>query len=468
MVRLGLARADATPPTGSYHRVWGAARHDRSTGVHRPLWADVIAFAPLGGERPAWLRVQLDLVGFTVAQHQSLQTALAAAAGVPPDHVVITYSHTHASGRFEPDRVALPGGELLPAYLERLWSDVAEAARQAVAGMQDVCITYGTGRCALAVNRDYWDESHGLFVCGFNPDTPADDTLIVARVSDRSGRLVTTIVHYGCHPTTLAWENTLISPDYIGPMREEVERILGAPCVPLQGASGDLAPRDGYTGDTAVADRNGRQLAYAALSALQALDPPATDFVYRGPVISGATLGAWAHVPFSPERTAEAARFASAAHRVDLPMKPKPTRAELEARIAHWTATQAEADRRGDPVAARDAGARAERARRWLSYVDDMPAGETYPLQFYVHRMGDAIWVACGGEPYSLLQTELRRRFPGQMLLVSPLAGDFTVAYLMPADRYGIGLYQEEPSTLGRGCLEILIEAISRRIQETR
>ena len=29
---------------GIYHRMWGAARHDRATGVHRPLLGDVLIF----------------------------------------------------------------------------------------------------------------------------------------------------------------------------------------------------------------------------------------------------------------------------------------------------------------------------------------------------------------------------------------------------------------------------------------
>ena len=55
------------------------------------------------------------------------------------------------------------------------------------------------------------------------------------------------MVNYACHPTTLAWENTLISPDFPGAMREVVERATAAPCVFLQGASGDLGRlRDEY------------------------------------------------------------------------------------------------------------------------------------------------------------------------------------------------------------------------------
>ena len=104
-----------------------------------------------------------------------------------------------------------------------------------------------------------------VFGFGINPRGPADDTVLVARATDAAGKTVATFVNYACHPTTLAWQNTLISPDFPGAMRELVEQATGAPCVFLQGASGDLGPHEGFVGDPAVADRNGRQLGHAAL-----------------------------------------------------------------------------------------------------------------------------------------------------------------------------------------------------------
>jgi len=251
-------------------------------------------------------------------------------------------------------------------------------------------------------------------------------------------------------------------------LREGVERATGAPCVFAQGACGDLGPRHGYVGDPSVADRNGQQLAHAALSALAALGPPGTDFAYAGPVISGAILGAWEYVPQSEERVTATTRTGGGSHVVDLPLKPIPSRDALERDLAGWEAKQREADARGNPTAARDFGARAERARRWLGRLATLPTGPTYPLRFSTLRLGDALWVTVGGEPYNLLQTEVRRRFPDRPVIVSPLAGGLAAAYLLPRDRYGKGLYQEEPSSLGPGCLEQLIEAVSDRLGALR
>src|SRR5439155_14442721 len=132
---------------------------------------------------------------------------------------------------------------------------------------------------------------------------------------------IASVVNYACHPTTLAWENTLISPDFPGAMRELVHGATGAPCIFIQGASGDLGPREGYVGDPAVADRNGRQLAHAALAVLEALPPPLTRFVYTGAVISGATLVPRAHQPLPAEGRERIARWRLRRWTVDLPYR---------------------------------------------------------------------------------------------------------------------------------------------------
>ena len=467
-LRFGLARTDITPPVGIYHRLWGAARHDRATGIHCPVTAEVMAFGALedAPDAPPYLiRAQLDLAGLVQAQHEELVRILAEVGRVAPAQVVISFSHSHSSGWFVPDRFNLPGGELIPGYLEELYEKIGQAGQQAVANRQEASISYARGSSTMAGNRDYWDAERGSYACGFNPNSPADDTVMVARVSNTAGQTTAVIVNYACHPTTLAWDNSLLSPDYVGALRETVEQATGATCVFLLGACGDLGPREGFVGDTAVADRNGRQVGYAALSALESMDAPLMDFAYTGPVVSGATLGTWAPIPMSNERLAATTQIAGGCYHVELPIRERPDRAQLEQELAEWNARAEAAQTQGDLKAAGDSRAYAERARRWLARLDDFPPGDTFPVQYSVHRLGDAIWITCGGEPYSLLQTELRRRFPAHPLLISPVSGDLQVAYLLPHDRYGKGLYQEEPSILAQGCLEKLIDAIGERVQ---
>ena len=95
-----------------------------------------------------------------------------------------------------------------------------------------------------------------------------------------------------------------------------------------------------------------------------------------------------------------------------------------------------------------------------------LPEGKAFPYRFSVYQFGDAVWITCSAEPYSWLQAELRRRFPNLTLMISSLAGNNQVAYLLPREDYGKGLYQEEPSSLAPGCLETVADAITTRIEE--
>jgi hypothetical protein len=465
---FGLARCDITPPVGIYHRTWGAALQDRSTGVHRPLTATALVFrdtaappSPLSEQ----VLVALDLVLLMAPDMEGLLGTLARQTGLLAEQIVIVFSHTHAAGLIGRDRAGLPGGELIGPYLDNLAAQLAKIIQQARDSIQPVTLLFGTGRCALAAHRDFMDEAGGQYVCGFNPAGPTDDTVLVCRVAAASNRTLATLVNYACHPTTLAWQNSLISPDFPGAMREVVEATIGAPCVFLQGASGDLGPREGFVSDVAVADRNGRQLGYAALAALEALPPPGTCFRYAGPVVSGATLGTWAHEPLDQAEHAANARWHCRRWTVPLPYRAElPTRENTLAEQARWQDEEKTARQAGDTKKARDCRALAERATRWLTRLEALPPGKTFPMPAWLWQTGDALWVAVEAEHYNLLQRSLRAGFPGTQVVVMTLANGSRVTYLPTADAYGKGIYQETIAVLEKGCLEELIDELGGAI----
>ena len=265
----------------------------------------------------------------------------------------------------------------------------------------------------------------------------------------------------------MAWENTVISPDYVGAMREVVEGATGAPCLFIQGASGDLGPREGFVGDTAVADRNGRQLGHAALAALEAVPPPDADYEYAGPVVSGATLGTWKYVPAGDDRRRACETWQVREFVVPLPYrKDLPNPDEVKRQRAKWEQEEAAAKAAGDAIRARDARAMAERMNRSLLRVGHLPPGDWYPYTVRLWRLGDAVWLALSGEHYNLLQRELRHRFPGTPIIVGTIANGYDVSYLLDKDSFGKGLYQENVSILARGSLETLIDAIADKVSE--
>jgi hypothetical protein len=458
--RFAFRWCDITPPADIYHRMWGAAKHDRATGIHRPLRASVAVFAPMeGAGRQILLALDHCVMGAT--EHANLIAQAAKIGGVAKEEILVVFSHTHGAGLMGLDRASLPGGDLIPPYLHSLGEKAGALIRDAIAALQPAGMVYGRGKCSLASHRDFWDGKQ--FVCGHNPGVPVDDTAIVARVTDDHGKMLASIVNYACHPTTLAWENTLISPDYIGAMRELVERDTGAPCLFLQGASGELGPREGFVGDPAVADRNGRELGYAALSALTALPAAGTTFVYAGPVVSGATLGTWKH-----QRIALDTKAGWKIERWHEPLtyRPgQPTADAVQNELAHLQGQEEAARAAGDATRAADLRALAERKTRLLHRLRQLPPGEAYPLQVVLWCVGDAVWLGVQGESYSLLQTELRCRFPHKIIIVASLAADWGASYLPPRELYDSGIYQESIAIVAAGSLEQLIESIAGRLR---
>ena len=483
---VGVARCDVTPPVGIYHRMWGAATHDRSTGVHRPLTATVLLMRDLGDDsvnhdaspRQHATINQRDVVNQQVViavdhcllwttEMTALLQSVSAATDLPVAQLTVFFSHTHGAGLMGMERRELPGGDLIAPYLADLASKIARLILDARSRLEPATIVHGRGRSDLATNRDFADEQRGHFVCGFNPEGIADDTILVARITSDSGCTLATIVNYACHPTTLAWENTLISPDYVGAMREVIESATNAPCVFIQGASGDIGPREGFVGDVRVADRNGRRLGYASLAAIEALSPAGHCFTYVKPVVSGATLGVWEYRPATDERIAWHSRWTS--RTVVIPIKYRddiPVKADLERDLVHWRSVESGALAAGREEQARDARAMVERINRRLTRVASLPQGESYPYPIIGWRIGDAVWLAFDGEHYNLLQRELRERFPRLTLIIGTIANGSNVWYLPDTGSYGKGLYQEEVSILERGCLERVIEAATELISK--
>ena len=473
--QAGVARVDITPPVGIYHRMWGAATHDRATGIHRPLTATVLVLSPVdadssgaGASRQTLLLVAIDHCLLWHAEMASLLDALKSASGLPREQITVFFSHTHAAGLMGLERCELPGGDLIPDYLEQLAAKVSEAVKAAQQSVETATISYGSGRCGLARNRDFFDIEADRYVCGFNPDGEADDTVLVAKVVVAgSNETLATIVNYACHPTTLAWDNTLISPDYPGAMREVVEAATDAPCFFIQGASGDIGPRDGFVGDVEVADRNGRQLGYAALSAIEELAPSDKHLAYTGAVISGATIGTWQFQPNGDGRCSATAAWSLGESKVALRFRDDlPLRDELFRERDDWQQKEQAAKASGDDAAARDARAMVERMTRRLVRVEHLPEGDSYQYPVRVWKLGDAIWVPLDGEHYNVLQRELRAAFPGVPLVIGTLANGSNVWYLPDSDSYGKGLYQEDASTLAVGALETLRDELMAEIRK--
>lgn len=446
-VLTGVGRRDITPPVGIYARMWGAAKHDVSAGTHRPLSTTSLVIRAGRNAPPLTLiSVDLALLGDLGGKddERRMMAPLLEKLRLDPQRVMVNCTHTHGAPWTSLSRSSMPGGALLAPYLEQIAQAMYEATREALATVAPATFTWATGRCGLAANRDLTDPEprKKRIVCGYNPSIHADDTVLVGRVTrDTDDSMLATIVNYACHPTTLAWLNNLVSPDYIGAMREVVEGYGGgAPCLFLQGASGELAPKHQYVGDPRVADGHGRRLGYATLEALESMLPPRQRLSYRGVVESGAPLAVWWPETFNPSREVAAVGFD-----VPLPLKKMPAPRELEKQLA----------------ACRDRALR-ERLFRKLQIVKALGGGRTCPMRAWVWRVGGALFIAHCNEAYSCFQMELRKAFPDFAVVVMNVTGG-EMGYLSPPELYDQNIYQVWQTPFDRGALSVLTRACKDR-----
>mgnify|MGYP003314307122 FL=1 len=113
-----------------------------------------------------------------------------------------------------------------------------------------------------------------------------------------------------------------------------------------------------------------------------------------------------------------------------------------------------------------EARAMAERKRRLLHRLNQIPPGDNFELEAIVLRIGGGVWVILQGEFYSILQVTLRERFPKTPLIITTIASHWGVSYLPPKEIYDKGIYQESIAITAAGSLETVIDTIGERIEE--
>ena len=441
---IGIARQDITPPPDIYARNWGASKTDLADGIHRPFTLTALALKA-DPEGAPFVLIALDGGWWKTREDEWLvRGGLLESVSLETPHVMINLSHTHAGpslSRLDKDK---PGGHLVAQYLETIKTAAVKATQDAIRSCTPGTLTWNEGRCGLAQNRGFPDPEQNRILCGFNPRLKGDDTLIVGRVTDQSGRTAATLINYACHPTTLAWDNGLLSPDFVSAMRQVVEENTGgAPCLFLQGASGDLAPREQYSGDTGLADRHGRHLGYAALAVLEGMLSSATRLEYAGAVESGAPLATWKHAAAQPSSI-----LASLVFEVEFVLKDIPTLEEIDRELALCR----------DRVA----GERLRRKRevRWV-----VGNGRTCGVPLWLWRVGDAFVVGQPNEAFSVFQVDLRRRFAPATMVVMNLVNGGEAGYLPPHDLYDLDMYEVNQTPFSRGSLERLLESATEALK---
>ncbi len=433
--RAGAARCDITPPVGIAHGNWSAQAHERAEGIDLPLSCTALAAAD--GDT-AVIIAEWELLyppdGEWLAECRGRISEL---TGVPADHIRLSATHTHAGPSLGPPWFEA-GAEMVAPYIASLTDRLAGACLAAWRALRPARVAGGQGQCAVNANRRLpWRSSYPLL--SPNPDGFSDHTVGVIRIDDETGQPLACLVNYAAHPTILAWDNRLISPDYPGTVRRTVEGVLGGLCLFLQGAAGDQDTVHDYSCRVEDTRWVGRQIGLEAARVADGLPTqPVTRRIARQ-VQSSWTMGVVEYVPDGiPDGTVRCQTRTLALPRWE---QPPPTEADT-ARVQELQEQLAALHRRGAPEAeVRAANLQVRRALLALETARRRSQPGPIPLELQAIRLGSTALVGMPVEPFAETGVALKAGSPFAATFVSGYTNG-AAGYLPVASAYPEGGYE--------------------------
>lgn len=440
--KIGFAKVDITPEIGIYSKNWGASTKSILTKNHTPIMINVVT---IKSKKDLFILATLDLCGFPNVPEfnpKGLLPYISNHFHTPESNIILHCTHTHSGPSVDINRAGEPGGDRILPFLENLKTQLMKTIQSSLAKHVDAIMEWQAGTSPLATNRDL--KINDRVVVGYNPEIEADQTVLVGRVCDLNNKTILTLVHYACHPTTLAWDNEHISTDYIGSLRTTMEKQTGAPCVFLLGNAGDQAPKNQYKGNTDWADQNGRMLAFSSLGVLESMSAPKKQISYSKIIESGAPLAVWDQVEYDLQNVTRA-------EKINISLKVK----ESYPKLAQLLEQKAKCK---DHFIL-------ERINRSISLRKAIGDVDTLANPLWVWQLGSIFFVAVPNEAYSFLQKSLRADFPDYTILPMNLANG-AQSYLPHKEQYDrLDTYSVWVALFEKGSLEIVYEAIKSSIQ---
>jgi neutral ceramidase len=456
----GVSKVDIAPAIGIPHQNWGSATHIVAKGID-PEGMFVRALVLSDGKQKFAL-VDIDAGG--AAGMDDTAKRASAATGIPVEHIRIGASHTHAGPSLS--RGKGPVGADVTRYEQMMSSHRAVVADKLVGAVVEAnsrlqpVHAYGmTGVGSININRRFRGEGNADNppAVGLNFKEFVDRELPVIRIDDAAGNPYAVLVNFQTHGTVLAYENEIVSPDWIGSMRNTVEASLkGSTCLFFQGAAGNQGPVEGYSGDLELAHRLGRILGHEAAALAFRISTVRREPKFEGYVESTALQAKQPYRVTGPHD----ATLKYVSKVLSLPRRQY-TKEDID-RMARLTA---DAERK---MAALPAGAgawdrsqAAARHRRWANLLEryKQPVNQQpVQLEVAVLRIGDMALVLTNGELFAEIGAAVKKASPFAVTLFCGYGSHTGGGYMPTTAEYAHGSYEVDGTSYGPGSAEKVIE----------
>lgn len=259
-LKVGVGETVITPDKNI--QMAGFARSQMSTGIHDDLHARSLVIEDTHDN--SVLLMTISLVGLSSQMAEEISKQVYENTGIPVGKILISATHTHSGPRIE---------ELSP-YADLVIKKCVESAVIA-------WNTRAPGRVGIESTEvfELGRNRRRLLYGGLHPDPEVG----VIKIEDRKGRLLGIAFNYGCHPSGLDWQNTLISEDWPYYAICGIKKAVGKDIwvAYFQGAEGNI--NIGYSADLSAIgaempirnywyiEKKGSQMADAVLKVLSTI-----------------------------------------------------------------------------------------------------------------------------------------------------------------------------------------------------
>ncbi|HEY1686576.1 MAG TPA: neutral/alkaline non-lysosomal ceramidase N-terminal domain-containing protein [Tepidisphaeraceae bacterium] len=269
----GIAGADITPPVGTPLQGHFSV-HPESRGVLAPLEIRTIVFAPspgtpgegggegvraintdieagsdkqecphpnplpeyrARGQENAVVIITADLIGVPLEFTRRVREAIKKRFGIAGKNVLIAASHTHCGPAMLNCIGLMPDARILEGIEAAMVRSVGDALKD----LQQVTLGIGASAAHFNINRRPLPGTTEMFP---NAAGVVDKRVRILRIDRMDGSPLGVLFHYSCHPTVKNGSEGLISPDYPGFARAEIEKQLQCRAAFLPGCFGDIRP----------------------------------------------------------------------------------------------------------------------------------------------------------------------------------------------------------------------------------
>lgn len=236
--KAGAGKRDVTPKEPVPMWGYGARHAALSTGTLDPLFASAVV---IQADEKKLAIVGLDL-GRSPAEKtiQNIRARIKEKAGI--EYSFIAGSHTHHGPVLElTDEEGKGKGKFDAAlrYYQELEDGIVAAILEADAKLVPARLATG------AVKLNGFNRNRHTKI---EPKS-ADRDLSVIRLDDANGKPLAVIVNFSAHPTMIDASVLQFSADFVGALKQTVEKEFGGQAVFMQGAAGDMSANKGENKD---------------------------------------------------------------------------------------------------------------------------------------------------------------------------------------------------------------------------